>query len=364
MNKSIKELKRRNEPQKIKSRNRIKQKVLWDFTRNLSTMISAHVPIVKALEILRKQSVNLFFKNVIANLAKQIKKGKSLNESLEQHPEVFDKTYCKLVKVGETTGRLAEILKKQSIFLEKQYMIRKKISSSLVYPSLILLFAFLVITFLLLFMIPTFADLFQDFGSDIPQSTKILLTISNNYLWFILILICIISFGSYGFKKLIQFVSASKNWHKRILELPLIGNYLHLSFMADFCRTLSILLASGIPIVDSLELVQSTLKNKFLINEIKTMKKLIKKGFSLSDSIKDSVVFSNELKQIIIVGESSSNLFESLSNSAIEYEKQIESNIDVFLHLLEPIIISFLGIIIGYIVINLYLPIFDLINGF
>ena len=342
---------------------KINIRIIWEFTRSLAVMLKAKIPLVKALEIIHSQTKIKTFKKVLKDIIKHVTKGTSLKDSLKRYPEIFDETYTQLISVGEATGRLDEVLKLQAEYLEKRYLLRKKVVMSLTYPAIVLIVSFCVVSFLLLFMIPAFSEIFLDLGSDMPVSTKFLLKLSNNYQYFVIVLLAVILILYLGVKNKKKLFHASVKRHRLILSVPIWGNIIQTNFISNFCRTLGILLANGIPLTQCLSISLFTIKNRFIREKIRKLTREIKRGKNLTESIEDLFFFPSVVKQIIAVGESSSNLEESMFYIADIYEQEVDSKIEFLTSIIEPFIIIILGFMIAIIIINLYLPIFNIVNA-
>lgn len=329
------------------------------FTRQLASLIRSNITLLKALHIIKEQTENPHFRELISQIATDVENGEMLSDVLAKYPKLFPSIYVNMVKAGEKGGILDEALERLVKFREKEEDVRAKIKSAFAYPIFLTIVGILTIFILFTFFMPRLINLFNQLGQILPLPTKILINISNfanhNWLWicigfFVLVLLS----KRKSTSKSEQF---AKDWFK--LHIPIIGGLIKKAEISKFGRALSILLRSGISIFEAIEITASLLKNEVLKTELNNMRKEIISGSSLSDSMKAASQFSPFVINIITVGEEGGRLEESLLEVANFYEKDVDRAIRLFTSLIEPIIIMIIGIIVGFIVFAMLLPIFS-----
>jgi len=338
-----------------------KEKVKIDelvvFSRQLTTLIESGIPIVGALEVLAQQTINPSFKKVLSSVVMDLKEGMSLANSLSKHHHVFSELYVSMVEAAETSGNLPQILDRLSIYLEKMNALRKKIYSSLAYPVVVVTMAIAITSFLIFKVVPTFKEIYATLEAELPLPTRILIGFADflkHNIIFILIILGVIFFG---LKRYINTPRGKKRYHRFLLNLPVVGEIIRKVAIAKFSRTFATLVKSGVPITDSLEIVGKTSGNKIIEEAVVKAKKLVQEGVPISKPLEESKVFPPMVIKMISVGERSGKLEEMLSKIAQFYEEESDSAIAGLSSLIEPLIIAFLGIVIGAIVIALFLPI-------
>ena len=339
---------------------KIKQKDISIFTRQFSTMIDAGLPLVQGLSILSKQNPNPKMKAMLEAIKEEVESGKTLTESLKNFPKHFDTLYVNMVDAGENGGILDIILDRLSVYMEKSIKLKREIKTALIYPSVVISAAILVTTILLVFVIPTFAELFEDFGAELPLPTQIVINISNFFVKYFFVIS-----GSF-FTSLIIFFKFSKTdkgksvLHPIYLKLPIFGDLIRKVAVARFTRTLGTMLSSGVPILTALNICSKTAGNKVVEVTVQKTRVAISEGKQMADTLSESNVFPPMLTQMIGVGETSGALDKMLEKVAIFYEEEVDNAVGALKQLIEPLMILFLGVIIGGLVIAMYLPIFKL----
>ncbi len=330
------------------------------FTRQLSSLIGSGVDIIKGLNIISAQSVNKYLKPVFSDLIGKIKDGRSLSDSLKFYPQLFSPLYCALVKVGEASGDLNGILKRLSDFLEEEEEFRSSFKGALVYPIFIIGVGAATIFALLTFVIPKLSAMFEDMGQSLPLPTKILINLSGflrDYWWFIFI---ISGMAVFLFRRFIALTRGRIAWDTFKIKLAFTGPLILKSEIGRFCRTLSLLLSSGIPISSGLDISASVVENYVLKFEIQRFKEQVINGASLSSAFKNSEFFPEFVMSIISIGEESGTLSRSLMRVADDYEGEISRSLKVLMRLLEPVIILVMGLVVAFIVVAMLLPIFEI----
>ncbi|HTK31612.1 MAG TPA: type II secretion system F family protein [Candidatus Saccharimonadaceae bacterium] len=340
----------------------VSTKDLAIFTRQFATMISAGLPLVQCLDILAKQSSKPSFGRVIGEVTREVEAGSTLSDALGKHKDIFDDLFRNMVAAGEAGGVLDEILMRLATYIEKADALKRKIQSALVYPIVVLTVALGATAFMLIFIIPTFAKMFSDFGGELPLPTKIVLGASHllqGYWWLGLLLMGAAAFMFNRFY-------ATENGHRTVdqimLKLPVLGDVLLKGGVARFTRTLGTLIASGVPILSGLEITARTAGNKILAEAIMTARASIREGETVSAPLKASGVFPPMVVQMISVGEQTGALDEMLTKIAVFYEAEVDTAVDTLTSIIEPVMIVIMGGIVGGMVVAMYLPMFKLIS--
>src|SRR5437867_7276318 len=340
----------------------ISTKELAIFTRQFATMISAGLPLVQCLDILSKQASKPSFGRIITEVTREVEAGATLSDALGRHKSVFDDLFRNMVAAGEAGGVLDEILMRLATYVEKADALKRKVQSAMVYPAVVLTVAMGATCFMLIFIIPTFAKMFTDFGGELPLPTKIVLFLSNalqHFWWVGLLAIGIAAF-------LLQRAYATDNGRRAIdammLKIPVLGDVLLKGSVARFTRTLGTLIASGVPILAGLEITARTAGNKIIAEAIMTARASIREGETVAAPLKASNVFPPMVVQMISVGEQTGALDEMLTKIAVFYEAEVDTAVDAMTSIIEPIMIVVMGGIVGGMVVSMYLPMFNLIS--
>jgi type IV pilus assembly protein PilC len=337
-------------------------KTLSIFTRQLSVMIDAGLPIVQCLEILGGQQENRVMKRVLLDVREDVEAGSSLQDAFKKHPKVFDDLYCNLVAAGEAGGLLDTILQRLSVYLEKNVKLQAAVKSAMIYPVVVVVVAILIVMIIMWKVIPVFASLFSGLGAKLPLPTRITIAISS-FLghWFIPMLIGggVIAFA---IRSYYATPGGRYNIDKILLRLPVLGLVLRKIAVARFCRTMGTLVSSGVPILEGLAITARTAGNAVIEEAIMKTRKSVEEGKTLSQPLAESQVFPGMVTQMINVGETTGALDAMLSKIADFYEDEVDTAVANLMSLLEPIIIVFLGTTVGGIVISMYMPLFSLIQ--
>lgn len=339
------------------SRGSVKVDELVIFSRQLTTLIESGIPIVGALDILCEQITNPYFKKVIATVLKELKEGSSFAAAIGKYPNIFSELYVSMVEAAETSGNLPQILERLSVYLEKASSLTKKVISSLTYPAVVIFMAVAITAFLILKVIPTFKGIFASLGGTLPLPTQILIMISDALRKYMLVFVVFFAFAGVAFKKYITTPKGKMLYHKTLLRLPIIGDIIKKIAIAQFARTFSTLVRSGVPIVQALDIVGKTSGNKVIEEAVNKSKKSIQEGVPISQPLAESGVFPPMVVRMIGVGEKTGKLEEMLGKIAQFYEEQTEIVIGSLTSLIEPLVIAFMGVVIGGIVVSLFLPI-------
>jgi type IV pilus assembly protein PilC len=340
----------------------VKSKELAIFFRQFSVMIDAGLPLVQCLEILANNQENPFFKKTLLGIRTSVEGGASLANAMRAYPKVFDDLTTNMIEAGETGGILDTILQRISQYVEKAVKMRAAVKSALVYPVSVIVIAILVVGCLLKFVVPIFANLFVGLGVTLPASTAFVIGLSNfvsSFWWLIFLVVGMIVVGIKYTRKTNQGLYYTD---KIMLNLPIFGQVLRKIAVARFTRTLGTLIASGVPILDGLSITARTAGNAVLERALMDVRKSIEGGRNMVDPLRESGVFPNMVTQMIGVGEATGAMDNMLQKIADFYEDEVDAASKDMLALMEPLLISFLGVAVGGIVISLYMPLFSMIS--
>ncbi|MEA2601191.1 MAG: type pilus assembly protein PilC [Acidobacteriota bacterium] len=332
------------------------------FTRQFSVMLDAGLPLVQCLEILGEQEENRTFQTVINQVRSDVESGASLADSMRKHPKVFDGLYTNMVAAGESGGILDIILQRLSVYIEKAVKLNAQVKSALIYPVSIIVIAALVVFIILWKVIPVFAQLFAGLGSEMPLLTRIVINASNfvaDYFWLIAL---VVIFGIVAIKKWHQTPHGRRILDTTMLRIPVIGMLLRKIAVARFCRTLGTLTASGVPILDGLEITAKTAGNAVIEDAVMAVRKSVEEGKTISEPLAQTKVFPSMVVQMINVGEQTGALDQMLSKIADFYEEEVDTAVAGLMKLIEPVMITVLGAVIGTIVAAMYLPLYSILS--
>lgn len=343
-----------------KFRTGVSLKTLVFFTRQLSTMFSAGLTIEKAISDLEREEKHKKFAKVLRRISDDIRKGYSLSESMEQHPGVFSPLYVSLVKAGEVSGTLHTVLDELSDYLEKIEDTRRKVVSAMAYPVFIMIFLIGVVWGMFYYIIPMFAKVYADFNAELPAPTRIAIAISNFITHNLFITILIIVFAVAGLFLLYLTDRGRYVMDTIKLKIPVIGNVISNSIMSKFSRTFSILMAAGVPIMDTMELTENVVQNAVVEGGVRRARVMVKEGYGVANAFRKTGLFPPTLLQMIATGEETGDMDKLLGKAAQFYEKLVDSVIDRLTSLIEPLLIVIMAAIVGTIIVVIYLPIFDL----
>ncbi len=338
----------------------IKPKDIVIFTRQLGTMIDAGLPIVQSLDILAEQSDNKNFRKVVRKLKEDVESGATFTEGLQKHEKVFDNLFVNMIAAGEVGGILDTILSRLSEYLEKSMKLKAQIKGAMIYPATIVTVAVVVTGVLLIWVIPVFSELFSSFGQDLPAPTQFVINLSNFTIAYFPYLIAGLVAIIITIRQLYHTEAGRLRMDQMALQFPIFGDLLRKSAIARFTRTLSTLISSGVPILDALLITAKTSGNKIVERAILATRASISEGNTISAPLAESKVFPPMVCQMIAVGESTGALDAMLQKIAEFYEDEVDNMVANLTTLMEPMVILFLGVIIGGLVISMYLPIFKL----
>jgi type IV pilus assembly protein PilC len=346
-----------------KSRSKkIPDKLLIGFTRNLATLMKARIPVVMALESVRDQHTHKGFVGMLNIIIQEVKKGKSLAVALQNYPSTFNLFYIHLIETGEQAGALPEVLERLTDFLEKRESLKQKIKKAMIYPVFVMVITALVLIFLLTIIVPTFAEMYADYEAALPKATQIVIYLSSLLLDnFIFILIGLIAIFF-----ILRFFLKQRNGKKivdySLINMPIIGDFYKTSQVTQVSQTLGTLLKNGVGLLDSLTITKKTVANYYTNAAISEMIVSVGKGKSLASSVIGTGIFPPVFIQMITVGEQTAELSTMLLEAADSNQKELDSQLDILTSVLEPVLIVFIGLLVGLVIVSMYLPIFELMN--
>ena len=330
------------------------------FTRQFATMIDAGLPLVQCLDILASQQENPEFKKVLLDVKSSVEGGSTFADALKKHPRVFDDLFVNLVAAGEVGGMLDTILNRLSLFMEKAEKLKGKIKSAMTYPVVVIIIACLVVAGLLIWVVPVFEEMFAGFGQALPAPTQVVVNLSDFLQSYWHILFGAIIGAVVGLKQLYRTKKGRFIMDSIFLKIPVFGDLLRKTAVARFTRTLGTMLSSGVPILEGLEIVAKTAGNVVIEGAVMQARTSLSQGKTLADPLTETKVFPGMVTQMIAVGESTGALDAMLSKIADFYEDEVDAAVEALTSLIEPLLMAFLGIVVGGLVIALYLPIFQI----
>jgi type IV pilus assembly protein PilC len=339
---------------------KITHKDLVIFTRQFSTMIDAGLPLIQGLTILSEQTENRTFKKVLVQITRDVEGGSTLADALKKHPQVFNDLYVNLVAAGEAGGILDTILQRLALYIEKAEKLKARIKGAMTYPAIVVGIAILVIAVIMVFVIPVFQELFESFGSALPAPTQMVVDMSNFVKSNILYIIAAFGLLTWLFRLYRRSEKGRKQTDALALRLPIFGPLLKKVAVARFTRTLGTMLASGVSILDALEIVAKTSGNVILEEVLYEVRSSIAEGQTIADPLSEAGVFPPMVVQMIAVGEATGALDAMLEKIAEFYDQEVDVAVDALTSMLEPMLLLFLGGTIGGLVVALYLPIFKM----
>jgi len=327
------------------------------FARQLATMVEAGIPILQGLEALQEQVSNQLFKKVLLTVKEDIQHGSSLSAAFAKHPHVFDTLFVNMVKVGETGGVLSTVLDRISTYMEKTLKLKRKVKSAMIYPIVVVSMAIIITIVLLVKVVPTFAGIYESFDRELPAMTQMLITASNVLKKQLIWLIAGVVLTGFALKRWHATEKGGMILDDAILKMPIFGDLLKKVAVSRFSRTLATLIQSGVPILESLDIVGKTIGNRVLEKVVDDVKNNVREGESLAAPLSKSGVFPPMVTRMISIGEKSGQMEKMLLKIAEFYDDQVDAAVDGLTSIIEPLIIGILGIVIGFIVIALFLPI-------
>ncbi len=342
---------------------KVKIKDLAIYSRQLSVLIDAELPLIQSLTILAEQTKNKYFKSVILNIRGDVEAGSTLNQAKRKYPKVFNDLYCNLVASGEQSGSLDIMLRRLAEFLEKTVKLRSQVRQAMIYPVAIVSFAVIVVIFMMWKVIPVFANIYSELGATLPSLTAFVLAVSK----FVQSYIVLIFLGIIGTIVGVRLYRNTKSGRKVtdtfLLRMPLFGPLLEKVGLSRITRTMATLLSGGVPMLESLKITSSTSGNVIIENSIMQARTMVAEGTSLTDSFKSTGRFPFMFVQMVGVGEATGTLDEMLSKLADFYDEEVEASVSAMLSVMEPILLIFVGGLVGVIIVSMYLPIFTLLGS-
>ncbi len=340
---------------------KVSEKDVTFFTRQLATMLKSGVPLLQSFEIVARGHSNARFSRLMMDIKSKVETGSSLSQAFRAHPDQFDNLYCNLVAAGETAGMLDAILERLATYKEKILAIKAKIKSALFYPMSVIVVAIVVVWVIMIFVIPAFKEVFKSFGADLPAPTVMVIEMSDFMVRFWWVAFLAVIAGSIAFGMALKRSAAFRYLFDRlILKLPVVGAILEKATIARWTRTLATMFAAGVPLVESLDAVAGASGNALYVAGTKRIQTEVSTGTSLTNAMTNTGLFPNMVLQMTQIGEESGSLDGMLSKVADFFEREVDDAVAALSSLLEPIIIVFLGVVIGGLVVAMYLPIFKL----
>ncbi|HTB86138.1 MAG TPA: type II secretion system F family protein [Candidatus Sulfotelmatobacter sp.] len=332
------------------------------FTRQLATMIDAGIAIVQSLQALGDQTPNKVMRDTVRDITARVEAGESFSDALSRHPKSFNRLYVSMVSAGEKGGLLAEILARLATYLENTDRLRKKVKTALMYPTVVTVVAIVITIFLLVRVIPTFKEVYSGFGAELPGPTQVLIDISDIVKHYLLVLIVLAGAAVWGWLYWIKTAPGREFWDRQRIKLPIFGPIAHKICLARFTRTLASLVRSGVPILEVLQIVSQTVGNVVMEKAVKSAMADIERGEGISAALAKHPIFPTMVVRMLSAGEQTGNIDTMLERVANFLDEEIEATLSGLMSLIEPLLIVFLGIVIGGMVICMFLPIFNLAN--
>ena len=341
---------------------RVNQKDVAVFSRQFATMINSGLSLLRALNILSDQTENPTLARTIAEVRTDVEKGISLSAALAKHPKVFKRLYVAMIRAGEIGGVLDSVLLRLAENLEKDVALKQKIKSAMTYPTVVFCLVILIMVGMLIFVVPTFKNLYKDLGGSLPLPTKVLIALSDRakQFWYVLAALMI---GSWvGLRRWVNTEKGRGKWDAMKLRVPVFGQLVHKSALSRFSRTLSVLMRSGVPILQSLEIVRETVNNVVVSNAVQDVAASVKEGESIAKPLERHDIFPPMVVQMISVGEETGALDTMLAKISDFYDQEVEATVEALTSLIEPVLIAVMGVVVGGMVVALYMPMFNIIN--
>ncbi|MGI9647667.1 MAG: type II secretion system F family protein [Acidimicrobiia bacterium] len=341
---------------------RIKSKDVAVFSRQFATMINAGLSLLRSLSVLEEQTQSKPLAKIIGEVRRDVERGVGLSAALEKHPKAFSNLYTSMVRAGEAGGVLDDTLLRLANTLENQVALRSKIKSAMAYPVVVLSMVALVVLAMLVFVVPIFQDLYAGAGGELPVPTKILITGSDLLKNFWFIVFPLMGVGVWAFRRWINTPPGRRIWDAFKLKMPVFGGVVHKTAISRFSSTLGVLLRTGVPILQAMEIVQDVAGNAIVSDAVEDVAKSVKEGDSLALPLSSHKVFPSMVVQMIAVGEETGAVDAMLEKVATFYDQEVNDTVDALTSLLEPLLIAFMGATVGGILVALYLPMFNLVN--
>ena len=340
----------------------VSPKDLVTFTRLFATMIDAGLPLVQCLDILSNQTDNKIFQKVLADVKSSVEQGSTFSDALRKHPKVFDDLYVNLVQAGEVGGILDSIMNRLAVYIEKRVKLVRQVKGAMTYPAIVIVVAGLVIAVLMSFVIPAFEQMFKEFNASaaLPKITQIVIWCSRSFVSNVHWMVLFIAACSFAFSYSMKLPQGKKFWHKLMLTLPIMGPVLQKIAVARFTRTLGTLLQSGVPILDALEICAKTSGNVIIEESVMYVRGRVAEGKNMAEPLAERPIFPTMVVQMIGVGEQTGALDAMLNKIADFYEEEADVAVAAMTSMLEPLLMVFVGGLVGVVMVSMYLPLFDL----
>lgn len=342
---------------------KLKLKELAIFSRQFSTMLSSGLTVIKCLDVLYQQTTGKYLKSVILQVYESVQKGESLSKAMSSQDGVFPPLFLSMIAAGEVGGTLDEVMARMADQYEKENKLNNKITQALIYPIILVFLTICVVVMMLVFIVPRFMDMFKEYGGTIPAPTRILLAISGamtNYWYIIIGVVLVIVFA---WKAFLRSESGRLWWDKVKIKMPIVGKLLLVIISSRFSRTFASLYSSGIPIVQSLDIVGGVLNNKFVEEKVQEVSGNVSRGTSLSSAVRKISVFPTMLCSMLSIGEESGNLEDILKKTAAFYDEESDTAIQKLIALIEPVMIIILAVIVCFVILSIILPIYTIYNS-
>jgi type IV pilus assembly protein PilC len=341
---------------------KVKQKDVAVLSRQFATMINSGLSLIRALHILEEQTESQKLRETTKSVRTDVERGASLAQALSRHPKVFSRLYVAMVKAGETGGVLDRVLLSLASTIEKQVELKRKIKSAMTYPVAVFAIVIIIVTAMLLFVVPMFEELYSELGGQLPLPTRLLLAVSGFVGKFAPFIIVAEVIAAWGLRRWVATDKGRAVWDSLKLRIPVFGKLIHKTAITRFCRTLSVLLRSGVPVLESLEITSETVGNTVLARAVKDTQEAVKSGESIATPLAAHPVFPPMVVQMLAVGEETGAVDDMLERVADFYDQEIEATVDALTSLLEPLLIVVMGATVGGMVVALYMPMFNIIN--
>ncbi len=341
---------------------RVKSKDLAVFSRQFATMINSGLSLLRALNILAEQTDNATLARVAGEVRTDVEKGSSLSQAQAKHPKVFKRLYVAMIRAGEIGGVLDGVLLRLAENLEKEVALKQKIKSAMTYPTVVFCMVMMILSAMLIFVVPMFKNLYADLGGQLPLPTRVLIGASDKAKQFWYIVLAMMIGGVFWLKRWIQTDAGRGAWDAVKLKLPVFGGLVHKTALSRFSRTLSVLMRSGVPILQSLDIVRETVNNAVVSKAVAEVSVSVKGGESIAGPLQAHGVFPPMVVQMIAVGEETGAVDTMLAKISDFYDQEIEATVEALTSLIEPLMIAFMGLVVGGMVVALYMPMFNIIN--
>jgi len=341
---------------------RVKLKDVAVFSRQFATMINSGLSLLRSLSILGAQTENPALAKIVDQVRIDVEKGASLSSAMARHPKAFNRLYVAMVRSGETGGALDSVLQRLATTIEKQVELRRKVKSAMTYPIVVFMLVIMIVTAMLIFIVPTFKSMYTSLGGTLPLPTRILIAASNIVKGYFFMVVPLGGGGAYGFKRWTKTEKGRRKWDRIKLKMPIFGKLVHKTAVARFARTLAALVRSGVPILESLDIVSDTANNTVVSDALADTQTAVKGGDSISKPLESHPIFPPMVVQMMAVGEETGALDEMLDKIADFYDDEVEATVAALTSLIEPLLIVVMGSAVGGMVISLYMPLFNVIK--